>query len=229
MTSTSLKAKLESVKTEFEKSVNQFEASAGADAKKIEQRYRTFQQIRQQVADTIVRPRLEEVASEFPGVKHTLTADIDGGTDVLIFPRTPERSAMVEVTLSVTHDDEFERVSFDYELRIIPVFIDFEKSSHLSQPLDRVDLTAVEAWLDDVLTGFARTYLNMQFVEQYQRDNLTTDLVLNRRFPCNLAAGCIEHKGVKYNFASVESMQLFEANPEKYLRLGGSASPSVRT
>ena len=62
MTSTSLKAKLESVKTEFEKSVNQFEASAGADATKIEQRYRTFQQIRQQVADTIVRPRLEAVS-----------------------------------------------------------------------------------------------------------------------------------------------------------------------
>ena len=229
MPATSLKAKLESVKNEFEKSLNQFEASAGTDAKKIEQRYRKFQQIRQHIADSVMRPRLDEVAAEFPGVKHTLTSDIDGGTLVLAFPRTPERSALVEIDLSVTHDDVFEKVSFDYELRIIPVFIDFEKSSHLSQPLEDVDVPAVETWLDGVLTAFARTYLNMQFVEQYQRDNLATDLVLNRRFPCNLAAGCIEHKGVKYNFASVESMQLFKANPEKYLRLGGSASPSVRT
>jgi len=223
MTATSLKAKLDTVKDEFDKSINQFKSAAGTEATTLEERYRKFQQTRQNIAETVVKPRLEEVAAEFPGVKHTLTTDIDGGTLVLKFPRTPERAASIEVTLSVSHDDLFEKVLLDYELRIIPVFMEFDRASHLAQPLDSVDLNAVEWWLDDVLTRFARTYLNMQFIEQYQRDNLAIDPVLNRRFPRNLAAGCVEHKGVKYNFASSESMRLFSDNPDKYLRVGSDA------
>lgn len=222
MASTSLKAKLDRVKEEFEKSVKQMRDAAGADVKRLEQDYEKYQALRKRVAEEVIRPRLEEVAAQFPGVTHKLARDIDGATLVLSFPRSPERSATVEIRLSIGHDDSFENVLFSYELSIIPVFVQFEKHSHLLEPLDRVDLVKVEAWLDQVLTAFAKTYLNMQFVEQHQRGNMATDPVLNRRFPVNLSAGSVEHDGVQYQFASAESKRLFESDPEGYLRMDSS-------
>lgn len=218
----SLKSKLEAVKAEFAQTVDKLKSAAASDAKDLESRYQQYEKMRTQLAAKVIKPRLEEIAAQVPGVQHDLKKDLDGANLTLSFPRTKERAALVEVILSISHDDAFKNVLFGYELRIIPVFMEFEKYSALTLPLDGLKTDQVGAWLDECLLGFMKTYLNMQFVEQYQRENMATDPVLNRRFPCNLAAGTIEHKGTKYQFVSAESKQMFEANPEKYLgRVGG--------
>lgn len=216
------KSKLDAVKAEFSQSVDKLKAAAATDAKDLDKRYQQYEKMRQELAEKVIKPRLEEIAAEVPGVQHDLKKDIDGATLTLSFPRTAERAALVELILSISHDDSFKQVMFGYELRIIPVFMEFEKFSKLMLPLEGLKTEAVAAWLDERLLSFMKTYLNMQFVEQYQKENMATDPVLNRRFPSNLAVGTIEHKGSKFKFASAESMAMFKTNPEKYInRLGG--------
>jgi len=184
----SFKSKLEAVKAEFAKSVDKLKTSAAADAKDLDKRYQQYEKVRIELAEKVIKPRLDELVAQIPGVKHDLKKDIDGANLILSFPRTQERSALVEIILSISHDDAFKQVLFGYELRIIPVFMEFEKFSKLTLPLDGLKSDLVAAWLDERLLSFMKTYLNMQFVEQYQRDNMATDPVLNRRFPSNLAA-----------------------------------------
>ncbi len=216
------KSKLDAVKAEFAQSVEKLKSSAATDAKDLESRYKLYEKTRQEIAEKVIKPRLEQIAAEIPGVKHEVKRDIDGGVLTLQFPRTPERAALIELTLTISHDDAFKQALFGYELRIIPVFMEFDKFSKLALPLDGLDVNKVAEWLDERLLAFMKTYLNMQFVEEYQRGNMATDPVLNRRFPSNLAVGAIEHKGTKYHFASPESMAMFKDSPEKYLgRLGG--------
>lgn len=221
-TGASFKSKLEAVKAEFAQTVDKLKTAAAADAKDLEKRYQQYEKMRTELAEKVIKPRLEQIAAEVPGVQHDLKRDIDGANLTLSFPRTKERAALVELILSISHDDSFKQVIFGYELRIIPVFMEFEKFSKLSLPLEGLKTEQVGAWLDERLVSFMKTYLNMQFVEQYQKENLATDPVLNRRFPANLAVGTIEHKGAKYQFVSAESKKMFEANPEKYVnRVGG--------
>jgi len=221
-TGSSFKGKLDAVKAEFAQTVDKLKSAAAADAKDLEKRYQQYEKMRAELAERVIKPRLEEIAREVPGLQHDLKKDIDGAMLTLSFPRTPERAALIELILSISHDDSFKQVMFEYELRIIPVFIEFEKFSKLMLPLDGLKTDLVAAWLDERLLAFMKTYLNMQFVEQYQRENMATDPVLNRRFPSNLAVGTIEHKGSKFQFASAESMTMFKTDPEKYVnRLGG--------
>lgn len=221
-TGSTFKSKLEAVKAEFAQSVDKLKTAAATDAKDLERRYQQYEKMRAELAEKVIKPRLEEIAAQVPGVTHDLKKDIDGANLTLSFPRTKERAALVELILSISHDDAFKQVIFGYELRIIPVFIEFEKFSKLSLPLDGLKTEQVAAWLDERLLSFMKTYLNMQFVEQYQRENMATDPVLNRRFPANLAVGTIEHKGTTYQFASPDSMKMFKADPDKYLgRIGG--------
>mgnify|MGYP001330824517 CR=1 FL=1 len=221
-TESTLKSKLESVKAEFNQSIEKLRADAAASAKDLEQRYKQYAKAREEIAAKVVQPRLEELAAQIPGMQHELQRDIDGGRLILRFPRTPERAALIEVDLSIAHDDAFKKILFTYELRIIPVFMEFDKFSQFSQPLDNLQLPAVADWLDERLLAFMKTYLNMQFVEQYGKDNMATDPVLSRRFPRNLAAGDVEHKGVRYYFVTNESMAMFKANPDSFLgRSGG--------
>lgn len=221
-TESSLKSKLESVKVEFDQSIEKLRTEAASNARELEQRFKQYEQVRAEIAEKVLKPRLEELAAQIPGMQHELQRDIDGGRLILRFPRTPERAALIEVDLSIAHDDAFKKVLFTYELRIIPVFMEFDKFSQFSQPLDNLQLSAVADWLDERLLAFMRTYLNMQFVEQYGKDNMATDPVLSRRFPRNLAAGEVEHKGVRYYFVTNESMAMFKADPDDFVgRAGG--------
>lgn len=212
-------ARLQAVKAEYNASIDALKLKAGSDAKRLERRYAQYEQVRKEIASTILEPRLKELANQFPEVRSSISRNIDGGQVTISFPRTPERPALVELVLSVAHDDAFDKVLLEYELHIIPVFIEFEKHSRLALPIDGMDLGAAARWLDDRLIGFAKTYYSMQFIEYYQRDNIATDPVLNRRIPRNLAVASIEHKGATYCFASEESLKMFKADPDKFVRL----------
>ncbi len=216
----SFATKFAAVRAEFEGKVREMGNAAASDAKRLQERYAKYEELRKKIAETIVQPRLDELSRQFPGVKPELKRDIDGARLTLSMPRTPERSALVEIDLGISHDDSFEKVLLAYELRIIPVFIEFEKHSRLTVALDGADLKMISAWLDGQLLAFAKTYLDMQFIEYYQKENIATDPVLNRRFPRTLAVGTHSHSGTEYAFASKESLEMFKADPARYIRLG---------
>ena len=84
-------------------------------------------------------------------------------------------------------------------------------------PIDNPSDEAIAAWLDDRLVEFTRTYLELYFTDQYQKQSLETDPVMNIHFPRAFAAGKQEYQGRTYHFYTKESLQEFEQDPAAYV------------
>ena len=64
---------------------------------------------------------------------------------------------------------------------------------------------------------FTRTYLELYFTDQYQKQSLETDPVMHIRFPRAFAAGKKEYQGRTYHFYTKGSLQDFEKAPSQYI------------
>ena len=139
----------------------------------------------------------------------------------LHFATTPDRPAIVDVTFNLSHDGRVENVILEYHLRIVPLFLKIDRDApRFEFPLDDPDEQAIENWLEDQIVSFVRTYLSLQFVNEYQKENLVTDVVMNSRFPKGLAKATVQHDGNTYYFASEDSRRQFEMDPSKYVTAG---------
>jgi len=143
--------------------------------------------------------------------------ELHGGTMTLVVPYSDECPAKVELSFRLGHDGPIENAILEYDLEIIPIFIAFEKHDQLVISVDNPDEDAVAAWIDDKLVGFTRTYFEMYFTEQYQRESMETDPVMSIRFPRAFAAGKGEYQGRTYYFYTKGSLHEFERGPSKYV------------
>ncbi len=166
--------------------------------------------------EEVARPRLEKLAKTFPQAQAKTSSTAEGGTVTLNFAKSVECPAAVTLKLSQAHDTDIRKLLLTYDLEILPVFIKFNRHSQLEQPLEKVDYDAIANWLDEHLVEFVHTYLSIQFVDQYQQDNLVTDPVSRTRFPPNVAKSTLERGGKKYYFMCDQTRQDFERNPSQY-------------
>jgi YHS domain-containing protein len=141
----------------------------------------------------------------------------DGRTTTLSVPISDVCSGKVDLSFRLGHDGSIKNAILDYRLEILPIFIKFESHDQLFIPIDKPDEDAIAAWIDDKLVGFTRTYFEMYFTEQYQKQSFTRDPVINIRFPKAYAAGTKEYQGHTYHFYTEESLQAFETDPEEYV------------
>jgi len=142
-----------------------------------------------------------------------------GRTTTLRVPFSDNCPAKVELSFRLGHDGQIENAILDYTLDILPIFIKFDSHDRLIFPIDNPNEGAIAAWTDDKLVGFTRTYFELSFTDQYQKQNLETDPVMNLRFPRAFAAGKQEYQGKTYYFYTTESSRQFEEHPSEYLVL----------
>jgi YHS domain-containing protein len=126
-------------------------------------------------------------------------------------------SGKVELSFRVGHDGSIENAIIDYHLEILAVFIKFDSYDQLVIPIDNPSETAIAAWIDDTLAAFTRTYFEMYFTEQYQKQSFEMDPVMNIRFSRVLAAGKKDYQGRTYHFYTKDSLQAFEKVPSEYV------------
>ena len=141
-----------------------------------------------------------------------------GRTTTLSVPFSEECPAKVELSFRLGHDGPIEHAILDYSLDIVPIFIKFDHHDQLMIPIDKPSEDAVAMWINDRLVGFTRTYFELYFTEQYQKQSLETDPVMNVRFPRAFAAGKQEFQGRLYHFYTKESLQEFEKAPSEYIQ-----------
>ena len=115
------------------------------------QRYQKFLKVMDDLRG-VAMPRLEKLG-EHCKFEATPLEDADGKS-VVLNVQTPV--ARVRLRLAATHDTEVRNLVLSYDLEILPIFIQFNSHSEIQIPLEKVDRTAVEAWLDDRLIEFAR-------------------------------------------------------------------------
>ena len=139
-------------------------------------------------------------------------------TITLSVPYSKECPAKAVLSFRVGHDGPIENAIINYALEILPIYIEFESHAKLLVPIDNPSEEAIAAWLDDRLVEFTRTYLELYFTEQYQRQSLETDPVMNVQFPRAFTAGTREYRGRTYYFYTKESLQEFEKSPSNYIK-----------
>jgi len=206
--------------------VDDYQVAAGKSFEELQTRYQKFVAILDRVGPTIVRPRLEAMLNHFPGVQTKPVFTRQGREVTLNFDQTPDCPATVRLKFSVHHDEEIQNVLLKYELDILPMYVQFEQSSTLELPLEDVTDEAVIQWLDDRLVAFVDTYLSLQFVDQYQRDHMVVDPVMQVRFPKNFAHGQFDYQGQTYYFVSEQTQEAFVKNPAEVLAGPGNSPQS---
>jgi YHS domain-containing protein len=143
--------------------------------------------------------------------------DSHGRTTTLCVPFSDDCPAKVELSFRLGHDGPIENAILDYRLDILPIFIKFDSHDQLLFPIGQPNEEAIAAWIDEKLVGFTRTYFELSFTDQYQKQNLETDPVMNLRFPRAFATGAKEYQGRTYYFYTPESSKEFEEHPSEYL------------
>jgi YHS domain-containing protein len=139
-----------------------------------------------------------------------------GRTTTLRVPFSDACPAKVELSFRLGHDGPIENAILDYTLDILPIFIRFDSHDRLIFPIDNPGEDTIAAWIDDKLVGFTRTYFELSFTDQYQRQHLETDPVMNIRFPRAFATGQKEYKGRTYYFYTTESLEEFTRHATEY-------------
>ena len=142
-----------------------------------------------------------------------------GRTTTLSVPSSDACSGKVELSFHLGHDGPIENAIIDYRLEILPIFIEFESHDQLVIPIDNPSEDAIAAWIDNKLVGFTRTYFEMYFTEQYQKQSFEMDPVMNIRFPRAFAAGKKDYQGRTYHFYTKDALQAFEKAPSEYVKI----------
>lgn len=215
-TTTDFAARLEDAFKSVDQKIADLRAKAGQRAVELGSRFEKFEEVRALLRDEILAPRMDAVARKCGVPTVEKKASRGHAVATLTFPRSDDRQALIQLSFAASVDDDVKSLLLDHELTIIPVFMKFEKTSRLEQPLDNVDMGAVARWIDDRLLGFVETWLKMPFVQQYQGENLVTDPVLNARFPKKLAAETRKHGALTLHFVTKESAAEFDKDPKKY-------------
>lgn len=190
-----------------------------------EQRFMRFVAVADRI-HSILLPRVEAFTKVdvFKHIKQSVgqegqgldAREFHGSTTTLVIPFSDECPAKVELSFRLGHDGPVENAVIDYRLEILPVFIKFDSHDQLIIPIAHPNEDMIGAWIDDKLVGFTRTFFELQFHDQYQKQHLETDPVMNIRFPRTFAVGKKEYEGRVYHFYTKESLQTFERNPSEY-------------
>jgi YHS domain-containing protein len=191
-----------------------------------EQRFMRFLALTERIHG-ILQPRIEAFTkvNVFKDIEQNVSLELrgpegrgfHGRTTTLSVPSSDACSGKVELSFRLGHDGPIENVIMDYRLEILPIFIKFDSHDQLVIPIDNPSEDAIAAWIDDKLVGFTRTYFEMYFTEQYQKQSFEMDPVMNIRFPRAFAAGKKEYQGHTYHFYTKESLQAFEKAPSEYV------------
>jgi YHS domain-containing protein len=119
--------------------------------------------------------------------------------------------ARIRLRLSAATDHDVRRLILNYDLEIIPVFIQFDSHKQAEWPVEAIDRQDVAAWIDDRIVDFVKTYLSLHTNEHYLKDHMVEDPIAGVRFPKYAAAATVEWGGKTYYFIGEETRRAFEA------------------
>lgn len=180
-----------------------------------EARYQRFHAVADRVIQTIIRPRMERLAEPFDNAKleeprpnsHHVTCQ---------FHRTDRFPASTTLDLGISPDTCIENLLATYRLEILPIYMKFEGQDQLGFPLDAVDGAQLAEWVDRKVLQFVDTYLRLEQVEPYQRENVVTDPVCGMRISKLFAAAQAEFQGHTYYFCVEDCRRKFAEQPARY-------------
>ncbi len=171
----------------------------------------------ERIVEQIVLPRMQELVSVFGEAEFLENDSRDQTTIVLSLPHSIRFPARTTLKMSVAHDQEVRHLLVNYDLEILPIFMKYNKHAQLEVPLDSIDDQKIEIWVEERLLEFTKTYLELEFADQYQKSNLVTEPVSGLRVSKLICEADCEYKGHRYYFLTKENKELFLQNPSQYV------------
>ena len=200
----------ERIKAEFESRDQRMKAADQQRAKEAGEREKRLAQFTAVCDDlrAVWGPRLEEFARQF-GDKIRVTPTVTPSN------RQARASfltdlANITLTLTASAGSSVTTLVLDYDLLIIPMLFEYERSARLEMPLDRVDKAAVGKWIDDRLVSCVRAYLSLKDNELYVKHAMVEDPISKTRLLKEDAAAKFDHNGRTYYFSSDDTLRQYK-------------------
>jgi YHS domain-containing protein len=204
---------LDRIDAEFDsakKRIEEFQQEKVTAYQQKQQRLENFVKICDRLRE-IWRPRLEALAQRF-GQKVNVTPMVTPSLRQAKF-HFQSQLAKIELTFSAMPDSDVRNLVLRYDLEILPILMPFKNTDHLEMPLEKIDESAIGAWIDDRILDFVKTYLALhenQHYQTYLKEYQVEDPVAEVRFPKYAAAATCEWNGKTYYFIGQETCQEFQ-------------------
>jgi YHS domain-containing protein len=190
-----------------------------------ERRWRRFGEMGDELVRNILTPRLTTLAGYFDNARFLPAEEAGRYLAACEFRPTARFPARVRLEFSVGTDGQAENLVAYYRLQIRPAFFRFQSESQILFRLDSVDESRLTSWVEERLLDFVDTYLRLEELEPYQRENLVTDPVCGMIVPKPVAAGHVEYQGQSYFFCTEDCQKKFAEDPQHYLK--SAKSPAL--
>jgi YHS domain-containing protein len=185
----------------------------------IKERYEKFARVAEHVAQDLIRPRLELLASHFDNAEPR--SECDPGHcyhSRYQFRHTERFPGTVTLDVGVSPDASIDNILVVYNLEILPMFFRFEGKDQIGFPVNAVDEARLVAWVEKKIHDFVDTYLRLEQSERYQRENIVIDPVCGMQINKAYAAARMEYHGQTYYFCVEECRAKFAENPPIYVK-----------
>lgn len=179
----------------------------------LEQRQDEFNRLGTWLIRELVRPRLEQFASRFENARLDASQPLRCRCDLAHCVKFP---ATAQVGICVERDAEISRLNIVFDAQIVPVFVDYPRSDEIRFPLNAVDQKSAANWVEEKLFAFLEAYLELQWSDQYQRDNLVTDPVCGMRIS-KAHAYKYSHENQNYYFCAEQCLERFRQAPSRFV------------
>lgn len=172
----------------------------------LEQRER-LSTIAQRKIETVILPRMEELARHFDNAEvEVLHTDADYNC-ICEFAHIPRFPATVRLGIALLPGNN-ESLTARYDLNILPVLMEYNRSSEENFPFDG-DEQVLADWVEDRILEFIDTYLRLETDPLYQKDNTVIDIVCGMRIPSTSAPSTVERHGRIFYFCSEHCKEAF--------------------
>jgi len=202
-----LTTRIEAEFSAADQKLKQFKTQGVETFKEREKRLGDFSKLMDELK-AIWQPKLELLAKRF-GERVQATPNVEPSRREGVFA-FKSNFAQIEMRLSVATDTDVTKAIFNYDLRIIPILMEFESHSEIEFPLESVDRKALEKWIDDRIVSFVRTYLSLHENEYYLKGHMVEDPIAHVSFPKEAAGATLEWQGKIYYFLGEETKREFE-------------------
>jgi YHS domain-containing protein len=182
-----------------------------------EARTEQFEKTAQRLIDATIRPRMAMLASLFANARIVPDAESALHHCACRFEHSAEYPASTKLDFGLSPDGSITHAIITYTLEILPVFFQFDGHDQTVVPIGGADEQAVATWIDGKLIAFVDTYLRLQHVEQYQRENVVVDPVCGMSIHRADAGATCEYKGETYYFCVEACRDKFAEAPTRYL------------
>lgn len=157
--------------------------------------------------ETVVLPRMEELARHFANAKVQVVNINTSSTCVAEFAHTPSYPAIVKLSISLLPGDKAS-LTAHYDLSILPELMTYSRNADEIFPLDG-DEDALAVWVEDRILDFINTYLCLETHLLYQKNNTVLDIVCGMRIPAASATSRAERQGRTFYFCSEHCKEVF--------------------